>query len=265
MTGSAKETKIENERLVKALNIGGTVPTGLSAVLDKVVKVGEDAFGHTADFGATVGQSILDGMNDTAGKVDDLGTLGYGSGLLKSMSSAEATSGGFDAAPENMGLFRSEELPGGKAVLARYPTGTLKGQAAVDALSKTSAAVTAFNNKAPEVTNASAPVLAAAEIGKVAETVSAMAKAVIAYRAKADKANGLKTKILAAADKLSKASEKEEDKDKAAFMGAVQKLASASVNAIDKPAPQMAQYMLVTGKAALDLCEESLKQYGAAK
>ncbi len=153
LTGSAKATKFDNERLAKSLNISGTVPTSLSASLDKVLKVGEDAFGHTADFGAVIGQSILDGMNET-GTVDGLGTQGYGAGVLKAMSSADATSGGFDAAPENMGLFRSEELPGGKAVLARYPTGTLKGQAAVDALSKSSAAVTAFNNKAPEVTKA---------------------------------------------------------------------------------------------------------------
>ena len=262
LTGSAKETKIDNERLAKALNISGTVPTGLSAALDKVLKVGEDSFGHTADFGATIGQSILDGMSET-GTVDSLGTMGYGAGVLKTMAASEATAGGFDAAPENMGWFRSEELPGGKAVIARYPSSTLKGQAAVDALSKATGTVGAFNNKAPEVTKTEVPVLATAEIGKVADTVAAIAKAVIGYRAKADKAAGLKTKILAAADKLSKTAEKEEDKEKAAYMSATQKLASASVNAIDKPAPQMAQYMLVTGKAALDLCEESIKQYGA--
>lgn len=262
VTGTAKESKFDNDRLVKALNISGTVPSGLSAKLDVVAKGAEDVFGAVATFGATSGQVILDAMS-SEGTIDTVENGTFANvAFLKPMSAGDAKSAGFEAPGDGLTLFRSEELPGGKALLGRYPVKKVKGLAAIEMYSKTSSTLTAFNNKAPDVTNASLPTLPAAEMGKIADAVQALARSVISFRQKADKANEMKSKILAAADKVSKAEIKEDDKAKKDWMTGMQKLASASVNVIDKPAPQLSQYILVTGKAALDYCEESLKQYG---
>lgn len=261
LTGTPTEAKFENERLVKSLNISGNVPASLSGALATVNKAAGDVFTRHAELGATAGQAILDAMS-AEGKVDDIKLPAVSAPTMKALSESDAKAAGFEAAPAGMGLFRSvSELPGGKAILARYPTSQPTGKEAVDALTKVTAALGAFNNKASDVTKAELPTLTGDEIGKVATEVETMAKAVIAFRAKADKANEMKAKILAAAEKLSKAEVKEDDKEKKEWMGAMQKLASASVNVVDKPAPQMVQYVLVTGKAALDYCEESAKQY----
>lgn len=261
VTGSAKESKFENERLVKSLNINGAVPSSLSASLASVKDIAETVFGNIADFGTKTGENVLNILNNPNGTVADIKAMPYPGGKVKEMSAQEAQAGGFEAAPENMGLFRSPELPGGKAILARYCTKEVQGDAAVKVFTATTATLTAFSNKAAEVSKTELATLAVAEVQKTAEVVQEFARELIAYRAKADKAAEMKKKILAACDKLEKAAPKEEDKDKAALMGALQKVASASPNAIDKPAPQLAQYLLVTGKAALDYCEESLKQY----
>ncbi len=258
--GSKGETKFENERLVKSLHVGGQVPTNLSEALTVAHNLGKLIFDKTAAYGTELGQGMLDAMNSADGKIDSLSVKAYGGGLSP-LSDADAKAAGFDSAPEGMQLVRSVELLGGKAVLGRYSAGEAKGAAAVNVLSQSSAALVAFSNKAGEVTKTEVATLESAEIGKTADVVALIAADIIAFRSKSDKANDMKTKILAAADKLSKAEVKEDDADKKAWMGAMQKLATNAGNVIDKPAPQVSQYLLVTGKAALDYCEESLKQY----
>lgn len=261
ITGSAKEQKFENERLVKALHVGGSVPAQLSAALSGAGKVAQDVFGHTADFGAKSGEAALETLQKADGKIDDIVAIAYSSNVLKPLSASEATAAGFEAAPDGLELFRSAELPGGKAILGRFSTKSVQGEAAVKVYTGTTSALTPFSNKAAEVSKTELATLSAAEISKVAETVIELAGELISYRAKAGKAGEMKTKIVAACDKLEKAAPKEDDKDKAAYMTALQKVAQASASALDKPAPQFAQYLLVIGKSALDYAEESMKQY----
>lgn len=263
VTGSADTgAKIENERLVKALHMSGKIANTPSGSLENVLTVANSVFGHVADFSAKSGEAALKALEATDGKVADIfsGPFTPDNGI-KALSQSDAQAAGFEPAPAGLELYRSFELPGGKAVLGRYPSKATQGEDAVKALIGSSAALTAYSNKAAEPSGAALPTLASAEIGKVAEQVATLCGEIIAYKAKIGKADGIKKKILSAAEKLSKASMKEDDKDKAAFMSAQQKIAQASAQSIDKPAPQFMQYALVTGKAFLDYCEESLKLY----
>jgi len=95
---------------------------------------------------------------------------------------------GFTDAKEGFAVYRTKELPGGKAVVAYAPTAALSGQAAVDAIGAISSEVSAFNPKAVEPTEKVLPTLQSNDAVSVA-------KALLNWRLTASASKLLKLKV----------------------------------------------------------------------
>lgn len=260
VSGQPKEKTIENERLVKALHINGNVPSNVSLEMAKVVKVADIVFTSIADFNGKGAEKLLEEMGKTDGKVDQIAAIPLGT--ISGMAEVANPQGaGFSAPADGLGLYRGALLMGNRTVIVEAPKSAVTGAAAVTAASRTSVALGSFDPKAKDPTKTAVNVVDPGEVGKIADEVDAACQEVIKYKAKLGKFGELKAKIVAAAEKAGQAANSEEDKDKAAYQSAMQKIATASVNNLDRCPAAMSAYVLNVSKAALDLAELSLKQY----
>lgn len=258
--GQPKEKSFENERLVAALHIGGNIPASLSSELAKVTKVADAVFTQIADFNGKGADKLLEEMGKTDGKVAGIAAIPLGTiPTLTEVANPEAV--GFSKPITNLFLFRSPALPGNKAIIAEAPKTALSGEPAAAVAAKTSVAVGAFDPKGKAPTSTTVKVVDTGEITKIADEVVKICQEVIKYKAKLSKFGDLKSKIVAAAERAGKDANTEEDKDKAAFHSAMQKIATNTVNNLDRAPAAMSVYALNVSKAALDMAEQSLKQY----
>jgi hypothetical protein len=261
INGQPKEKTFENERLAKALSINGNVPASISTELTKVTKVADIVFTSVADFNGKGAEKLLEEMGKTDGKVDQITALPIGS--LNGMAEVANPQGaGFSNPPSGLTLYRGAHMLGNKTIIVEAPKAAVSGAPAVEAASKTSVALGAFDPKAKETSKTTVNVVDPGEVGKIADEVANICQEVIKYKAKLGKASDLKSKIVAAAERAGKDANSEEDKDKAAYHSAMQKIATSAVNNLDRAPAAMSAYALNTAKAALDLAEQSLKQYG---
>jgi len=260
ISGQPKEKSFENERLVKALHIDGNIPGSVSAQLAQITKTADAVFTGLADFNAKGADKLLEEMGKTDGKVDQIAAIPLGS--IAGMGEVTNPEGaGFSKPTDGLTLYRGLKLMGNRTVIVEAAKSAVTGEAAVNAASKSSVAVGAYDPKAKDPTKTTVTVVDPGEVGKIADEVAVMAREVIKYKAKLPKAGDLKAKIVAAAERAGKEALTEEDKGKAAYHSAMQKIATNTVNNLDRAPAAMASYVLNTGKAALDLAEQSLKQY----
>lgn len=262
INGQPKEKSFENERLVKALHINGNIPASVSGELAKVTKVADAVFTQIADFNGKGADKLLEEMGKTDGKVDQIAAVPLGT-IPTLVEVQNPESAGFSKPSDGLTLFRSPALLGNKAVIAEQAKTAVTGAAAAAVQSKNSVAVAAFDPKAKEPTKTTVNVVDPGEVGKIADEVATMCQEVIKYKAKLNKFGDLKSKIISAAERAGKDANTEEDKAKAAYHAAMQKIATNTVNNLDRAPAAMSAYVLNTGKAALDLAEQSLKQYNA--
>jgi len=263
VSGQPKEKTFENERLVKALHINGAIPADLPKELTKIKTVADNVFTQIADFNGKGAEALLEEMGKTDGKLADIKTVPLPQGAVAKVNNPKGA--GFAEPVAGLSLFRGPVMLGNKAVIVEAPSQALSGEQAVTPASKTSMALGAFDPKASEPSGTTVHVIDGGKIAAVADEVDAMMTDVIKYRAKLGKFGDLKSKIVAAAERAGKDSNTEENKDKAAWHGAMQKIATNVVNNLDRGPAAMSIYVLNTAKAALDLAEQSLKQYTANK
>lgn len=262
VNGQPKEKTFENERLVNALHIDGNIPSSVSAELAKIVKVADGVFTGVADFTGKGAEKLLEEMGKTDGKVDNITAIPLGavSGLVE-VANPEGT--GFSKPADGLTLYRGLKLMGNKTVIVEAPKTALTGAAAATAAARTSTAIGAFDPKAKAPSKTTVNVVDPGEVGKIADEVVNLCQEVIKYKAKLGKFGDLKSKIVAAADRAGKDANTEEDKGKAAYHSAMQKIATSTVNNLDRAPAAMSSYSLNTAKNALDLAEQSLKQYSS--
>jgi len=259
--GQPKEKTFENERLVKALHINGNVPASVSTELAKITKIADGVFTTIADFNGKGAEKLLEEMGKTDGDVSKITALPFANGVVPEVTNPEAA--GFSKPADGLALFRTPVMLGNKALIIEAPKTALTGEAAATAAAKTSTALGAFDPKATEPSKTTVNVVDTGEIGKIADECVKLCQEVIKYKAKLGKAGDLKSKIVSAAERAGKDANTEEDKAKAAYHSAMQKIATNAVNNLDRAPAAMSTYALNTVKNALDLAEQSLKQYSS--
>lgn len=261
VNGTAKEKSFDNDRLVKALAVNGSVPSNPSQHIAKVRTIAELVFNPIAEFNAKGAEEILKELSEGKGDVASISYPAFTPGALKEVSNPKDA--GFGEPHANLALFRSDELPGNKAVLGEVPKAATTGEDAVKVGSKTTIFLGAFNPKAKDATKTTVTTLDVSECGKIGDEVDELMAEVIKYRSKLSKMGDLKDKVVKAIDKVAKDATTEEDKGKAAFYSAQQKMTTNVVSNLDRAPSAMSAYAINTAKAALDYAELSLKQYAA--
>lgn len=261
VNGQKKETKFDNERIAKALSVNGSVPATPSTELVKIKAVADKVYNMVVDFNAKAAEELLTDLAKADGKVADVKATAFAGGVIAPIANPESL--GFAKPNDGLDMFRGPAMMGNKAILSEATKTDVTGDAAVVALSKSTYSLGAFDPKAAEIKNFSVATLEPAEAGKIGDEVEALCGEVIKFRAKQSKSNELKKKIIAAAEKAGKDSTTEEDKEKAAFYGAMQKIATNATANLDRAPASMSSYILNTCKNACDYAEQSLKQYAA--
>lgn len=257
VTSKPKETKVENASVFKALQVNGAV-NGLAKSMSQVaefVKTGLTA-GPSAILaeGDALVAAIADPLNGGAVEKLKISGVKSGSGL-----SAAPEADGFAKQGNGITLLRSNELPGGKALVVRGPSADVSGVKALEVIGKTRSGIEAFKPNAKPVDKAELPVLAPSDIETIAKAVGVIAGEVKAYRATNAKLQELLKKASAAAEKAGKTdTDKAEDRE---VLNAVRKAGAGFVSFVMAGSKSVSEYGLFTGKSALDYCDLSLKQY----
>lgn len=246
------------ERLIAQLYIGKTVngktaAEALRATTEAVLK-SEDKF---------TGQ-LADALESK--KMDSLTTLlaSYSAHANSIGQDLVPASDGHPTPPENMVLRRSEELPGGKAILFVAPgKQTTDVEASLAALKATSVTVGDGWPKVAPPNIKDLPTLSAGEAGDIATDVAASAKLVLGYKQWLVSVTKDKERVVKALEALQK--DASADPEVAAERKLLASLGTMTAKLSDAPVTNYASYALNTGKALLDYVELSLKQYEAPK
>lgn len=249
VSGEAKSKEIDNARLFASLQASGKVD------LESTLKLVE---GATNSLFATAGDRVkalaefVDGKEDALVKIFN----NMDGGALKDVSSPDQE--GFKLPKEGFKIKRTDELPGGKAVVAIVPADS---KSLAEDLAHSSFGISAYKPNAKAPTEAKLPTLSPAEVGNIAKQVADLADAFQKHKVASFKANDDKKNLIAAIKKHG-GDAKTEEEQKAA------KAARATLTAIskliDNPIAGGSAYILNTCKAVLDYSEESLKQFAAA-
>lgn len=262
ITGQAKDKTIENGALFKALQIGGKIPSAYSSAVKNLEVVAKGAYIQAADAASAMGNTLAElfEKQEISAGAEFMGPLAI-TGLNKVANPATM---GFGELGKNVAVSSSPELPGGMALVTRWPAAKLSAADTVAVLPKCGAGITPYKAgaKAPEGTQL--PTLAASEAGKCAAVVEELAGETIKYRAKLGELEKIKQRIIAAAEKAGNSANSEADEGKSKDLSTIQKLGVGTTRLLDQPAASVAPYLLNTGKAILGYVELSLKQYGAA-
>ncbi len=244
-SGDAKEAEIDNARLFNALQVAGKVDNPIATaenVKDTVEKLFKGAPARVEKLAAFVASGD---DKDVAAFFDalDLGELSVVSNPAQD---------GFKV-KEGFEVHRSSEMPGGKAVVAIIPG---KGTRASEDLAASSIGISAFkpNAKAAE---GKLKTMSPNDVEKLAKVVAAMADNFQQNKLALIKGNDEKKKLVDAIKKHGNGA----SGDDAKAAKAARATMSALSKMIDSPVAGGSVYLLNTGKALLDLGEESLKQY----
>lgn len=259
-SGKAKAANFESEKLIKALHTGSSVAVG-SASIKNINDLAKSIFDDTHFYTEALGEGVLaDLANADIGKtfVEKFALPAFsGVNGMKEITNPEAV--GMAAAAEGLAVFRGIELPGGMALVMRAPKAELKGAAAIAAVPGIMTTIAPFDGKASAPTGNTVSVLSTDEAAAIAKGVEELAGHLLGYKTQQAKLTELKKKIAAAAIALGK--KVTDDETETAGIKAVQRVAGTIPKWIDSPAKDFARYSVNTGKALLDLIEESLKQY----
>lgn len=182
---------------------------------------------------------------------------------------------GYEANGAGVGMqwVKSEELPGGKALVSKVPTADKTGKEALEDLGKMKLSIGAFNLKRSEPSKETLTTLSPNDAETVAKTVKKMAENLMLFRKKKEDAEKALDKLIKAGTKVADRAIKEEpsgteaekttaNTNKDIYKAARSYLAGASGVLVAGPA-SVFQYCLATGKAYLDYCDKSLSQYKA--
>lgn len=259
LKGSIKEKSFENEALVKKLYVGTAAPTAAGAVK------------AAQDFSETV-SGFVTHATGLAGKLTAAAETGLKDGETFKVDGIDAptsfTKGNAPAnrkstAGEGVRVVGSDQLPGGKVIVAVVPAPGLVGEAAMNALSNTRAVIDAVEGaKAP--TNAKLETLDRGMLTGVAEQISKLGTALVQSRSATDEAGKKRDALERQLDAFARGFEKAEGetgegkkKDAAAAKRLVTKLPTI----VDFGATRVFAEGIATGNAFLDWVQLSMKQF----
>lgn len=262
----------ENQKLAENLHIGGTVD----------IKKAAEAVSSEASVLSLISKNSIQ-FADQAAKMVESGDLGMLTQLVQTTHHvtsqgftkvADAATVGLGAPGDGLELFRGEELPGNKAIIAIVPTAGAKP----DALGKVGFKLGMFDASKKVGDKAQLQVLSKADIKAIADKIRLAADALIGYKSVQKEAEAAAKKVIALAEKKAKETVRGEagadagmvDKAKAAgkalLAGADERaIAKGAMSAVVNATPPLAAFALNAGGYVLQYGEQSLKASGSAK
>jgi hypothetical protein len=263
INGKAKEASFENEKLVKALHVGGKV-SGVAQELGKLETLAKDVLSTTTiTWTVALGEDLVKKMDAEGAEKSFVEGFELHSGGMIGKAVSNAEGAGFGEPVAGLTLYRSDELPGGLAIVGAGASSDLKGEAAVEAFRGTGQKVGPFDPKAKAPAEKKVTTLQTREMVEICKKVANLADAIRKYRDAAGKLNDVKKKFEGAASKLSKKVSGAEGEARDGLR-AMAKVAGKFPSLVDQPGASFSAYVLNTGKAALDYVEASAKQYSAS-
>lgn len=248
----------DNERLVGALHMSGKVPgdaSGSKRLLEVAQELLKDV-GNTATAGEALAGSFeaastsggaAKAAAEALGSLDSLVTP-----LGKQVTNPAAE--GFEAPGEGVELYRSDELPGGKAIITKKATKTTP-----ETVAASGSGIADYKANGTKPSGAAVPALSQENAKSVCDDIGKLADLILSSKASIDKASGAKTRIVKAAAKIGALKVTDEE---AAQLKVFQQTASGLSKFIDQPFAAFNNYALQSaGKALLDQVEQSLKLF----
>ena len=258
LKGDKKESEIENDRIAKALCIGGKFDIDAVFGNASILTQANGISNKNANINSA--KSWISDIESAKDDADFTSKLKIESvdGTIPGFSKiANPESVGFSKPKDGLVIYRSEELPGNKAILYRWVDSAKSGEEVAKLFGGKDgigANLGEFNPKQTELKDVKLPVLSGEQIGKMTAKVIEICKAASNYKKNLSEVEAEKKKMIAAAKKLSTG-----DKD----TKVARSVAAAISGNIDQPAAALNIYLLNTCKVMLDYVSLSANQYGA--
>lgn len=258
--GNPTSKEIESKELFRKLHISGSLPD-LSAALKSLKTVADSSLTSDAQLYTDMADAIGGDAKEVSGLVEAVNALAGTSGNAVSDPVAE----GFGDQPEGVAIRRSNEMPGGSAIIVRAPAkvDSANGAEALEAAGKIKVSLGAFKPKAGEITKDKLPTLTAPKAADAAKGVGEIASVIMAYKQAVGKLDAAKKKVVEAVKKAAKENEGGED-EATKKLGKAQLSFAKTLPSLMSTDAAVSVYLLNTGKAVCDYVELSLKQYKAA-
>jgi hypothetical protein len=267
--GEKSGDTFENQTLATNLQLGGNIN----------VKEAAKRIAQEASVLETISKASIAFAGKAASLVES-GDLGMVTQLVHDVAGptqqgfakvADAASVGVPAPGEGVELFKSEELPGNKAIIAFVPG----AGANAAALGQAGYKLGTFDASKKIADAAKLPVLSTQDVVEVAKQISLAADSLLSYKKYQQEAEAAAKKVIALAEKKAKETVRAEagadasmvDKAKAAGKAVMsgsdeRAVAKAAMSLVINSVPPLAAYAINAGTSALQYGEQSLKQYG---
>lgn len=247
----AEKTKFEGASLVKALRAGPTDIGDVKAGMDKVLAHAKFVLDTHAQATIANGDKIVEAIGDKA-KAEAI--------KLVPAAGKEVTGDEYGKAPEGTKYRTEDGFLGNKVWFTCSVQNPVQGDTAMALFGKIKEGMQpAAGDKDPTKTEVS--VIDPGKAEAIAKVVEALGAELQTFRKTNTKLQELLKKAIAAAEAASKSADTEEDKEKKAYALASRSAIGNMPKFIIGGVKSVAEYSLITGKAALDLCEQSMKQY----
>lgn len=248
--GEPAAKTFNNPTLAKALHIAGKVDVVNDlTVLNALAEAVQPLVNTMMTFGDAIGKAIEAGNAEEVAEMTALMKM-PGSSETKVTDPAQI---GLSNPGEGLEMFKGMELPGNKTMVAIRAT-----QANAKLAGKVGYRLGTFDTSKKVDEKLEMPVLAPADISKVAETISKLAGHVLSFKATQSKVEGETKKILASAQKKAKASADANTGNAGVDVDSVRGV----LRSITTLGPVLTNYLVSAGGAAIQYAEQSAKQYG---
>lgn len=260
--GQPRSRSFDSENLAQRLQMSNKVAPDANGAkaLETVVKDVLESTSTNVSFGEDLASSF-----EKIAPQTDLGQLvKHFENLLSSMEGSEAglqklmnpAADGFEPLPEGMTMWRSAELPGGKAAII---VSLGQGELSAENVRKLGGRLGEFKENATEFSSTSVPVLKPNDAQAIAKSILNVVDTVGKLQSNVTRLAKVKQRMLATADKMSKM---EFDDAAKPHLAIFHTLLSGLTKLIDQPAAGLTSYALGASKAQLDWVEASYKMYG---
>lgn len=254
LKGEAKEKELKNERLSKVLSTSKAA--GDLAAADLLANMIHDfASGDTAKRQAEAVKAKVEKLNAGKDQGDNLTMAAY--------PSSEAYKDTGESAGK-LKVFKSLELPGGKALMGHHAAAELSGDDAEAGLKEEKYFMGDFGKEEGEAKPL--PVLTKETGEKVCDIVIKISKALGDAKKHADDMNAAKKSALDKAEQLGKAAGAlgDDSADAKSFKKA-QALAQNIARLADQPLASLSSFSITVAKTLNDYVEESIRAYSEEK
>lgn len=250
LTGKVEKNSFESAAIFKALQVNNRVQNVDAGMANVVIAV-SSTYERVSGGYIEVAKKITTALGNTNPDLSGVTMAG-----VKGASAGDV----YGTAPEGMVFDRSEELPGGYAVVELGPKENKTGIEAVEAYGRAEVSVRPFNPKAT-VKGETLSVLSGQDVIKIATNVDKIAAAIIGGRKiEKDLSTELKAAV-SAADKHAKNVESGEDADAKKSARALQRAVGNMARLLVGGPVSVTQYAARTASSALNYCEKSLAMY----